>query len=83
LHLAVRALVNRYDPAGLIEAGFPDNEYEPEVRDLVALLRSDQVIDVDATNEIWERWFHDRPLLDRVGKSTAFTEELAKLRDAV
>lgn len=34
-HLAVRAVVNREDPADLLGMGCPDDEYDPELRDLI------------------------------------------------
>lgn len=80
LNAAVRALVNRHDPAGLIAAGFPANEYEPEVRDLVDLVRSQFAIDDATTNAVWQKWFSDPSLLERVGKSSTFSLDLARLR---
>jgi hypothetical protein len=33
--LAVRTVVNREDPVGLLDAGAPEDEYDPEVGDLI------------------------------------------------
>ncbi len=33
--LAVREVVNREDPVGLLGAGAPEDEYDPEVEDLI------------------------------------------------
>ncbi|MFI7106768.1 hypothetical protein ACIBK9_10710 [Nonomuraea sp. NPDC050227] len=38
---AVRVLINQYDPEGLLGMGAPEDEYDPEVRDLTALVRGE------------------------------------------
>ncbi|MFI6905331.1 hypothetical protein ACIBKY_29000 [Nonomuraea sp. NPDC050394] len=54
---AVRALIKGYDPEGLLSMGAPDDEYDPEVRDLVALLGGGEEITPDAVRTIWNKWF--------------------------
>ncbi|MFI6388177.1 hypothetical protein [Nonomuraea sp. NPDC050540] len=56
---AVRALIKEYDPEGLLGMGAPDDEYDPEVRDLVALVRGEEEITPDAVGTIWNRWFNN------------------------
>lgn len=54
LHLAARAVVNAEDPIGLLAIDAPEDEYDPEVRDLLkrrTALKADDVIDV------FVRWF--------------------------
>lgn len=38
--LAVRSIVNREDPVGLLDMGAPEDEYDIEVKDLIKLTRS-------------------------------------------
>ena len=40
LHATVRAIMNSADPIGLLAIGAPDDEYEPEIRDLAGRLAS-------------------------------------------
>ncbi|SEG60699.1 hypothetical protein SAMN05444920_103429 [Nonomuraea solani] len=55
---AVRALINRYDPEGLLGMGAPDDEYDPEVGDLTALVCGGrEEITADAVRSVWNRWF--------------------------
>ncbi|MFD9947551.1 hypothetical protein ACFWYW_06760 [Nonomuraea sp. NPDC059023] len=56
---AVRALIKAHDPEGLLGMGAPDDEYDPEVRDLVALIRGGEEITSDAVGTIWNRWFNN------------------------
>jgi hypothetical protein len=52
--LAARAVVNREDPVGLLGVGAPEDEYDPEVRDLVkwrAAVTAEQV------RAVFLRWF--------------------------
>jgi hypothetical protein len=52
--LAVRAVVNREDPVGLLVIGAPANEYDPEVRDLTKWRQPATAGDVRA---VFLRWF--------------------------
>ncbi|MEV0236335.1 hypothetical protein [Nonomuraea sp. NPDC050786] len=56
---AVRLLINQYDPEGLLEMGAPEDEYDPEVGDLAALVCGEEEITADAVGSIWNRWFDD------------------------
>jgi hypothetical protein len=54
--LAVRTVVNREDPIGLLRMGTPDDEYDFEVRDLIkwrAAVTADQV------SAVFLRWFEN------------------------
>ncbi|MCG5217306.1 hypothetical protein [Streptosporangium sp. KLBMP 9127] len=55
---AVRVLITRYDPEGLLGMGAPEDEYDPEVRDLAALVDGSEEITADAVGSIWNRWFN-------------------------
>jgi hypothetical protein len=52
--LAVRAVVNREDPVGLLVIGAPADEYDPEVRDLTKWRRAVTAEDVAA---VFRNWF--------------------------
>ncbi|MET9339023.1 hypothetical protein [Nonomuraea sp. NPDC003804] len=56
---AVRALINRYDPEGLLGMGAPEDEYDPEVGDLATLVCGGDEITADAVGFVWNRWFND------------------------
>lgn len=52
--LAVRAVVNREDPVGLIAMGCPEDEYDSEIEDLVKWRES---VTPEAVAEVFLRWF--------------------------
>lgn len=52
--LAVRAVVNNEDPVGLIAMGAPDDEYEPEIEDLI---KWREPATPEAVGEVFLRWF--------------------------
>ena len=55
----VAAVVNRLDPIGLLDIGAPDDEYEPEVTDLVRLVMRSAPFGEAEVDEVWRRWFGD------------------------
>lgn len=46
------------DPAGLIYFGFPDDEYDPEVNDLLRRLQAGNVLSPELLADVLIRWFH-------------------------
>lgn len=54
---AVRAVLNKHDPEGLLAVGAPDDEYDPESEDFARLLRDGQPISPTVVAEVWEKWF--------------------------
>ncbi|WP_188192029.1 hypothetical protein [Nonomuraea sp. SYSU D8015] len=56
---AVRALINRYDPEGLLGMGSPEDEYDPEVGDLTTLVCGEEEITANTVGSVWNRWFND------------------------
>jgi hypothetical protein len=52
--LAVRTVVNREDPIGLLGMGAPEDEYDPEVRDLVKWRKA---VTAEQVGAIFMRWF--------------------------
>ncbi|GAA3195010.1 hypothetical protein [Actinocorallia longicatena] len=49
---AVRSLINRYDPEELLDIA-PEDEYDPEVRDLVGLVWSEREISAGVIAQVW------------------------------
>ena len=39
--MALRAIINRYDPIGLLAIGAPEDEYEPEVKTIIVQLTNE------------------------------------------
>jgi hypothetical protein len=65
LFYAIRALINRYDPIGLLALGAPEDEYDPEVKTIVY-----QVHDAVTVHEIQDliyteflRWFGEESII--------------------
>ena len=54
---AVRAVLNKHDPEGLLAIGAPDDEYDPESEDFARLLRDGQPISHEVVVEVWGKWF--------------------------
>jgi hypothetical protein len=52
--LAVRAVVNREDPVGLLAIGAPDDEYDPEVQELVT---TGDAVTAEQVRAVFLRWF--------------------------
>ncbi len=52
----IRTLINGYDPEGLLEFA-PIDEYDPEVRELTALVRGPEKIDADTITRLWLWYF--------------------------
>lgn len=66
---AVRHVVNKHDPEGLLELGAPRDEYDPEVSDLVRLVLREAPPNEVEIIEVWNRWFGDvRNLRGSVGQ---------------
>ena len=52
--LAVRAVVNREDPVGLLCMGAPEDEYDPEVADLI---KWREAVTAEQVSAVFLRWF--------------------------
>jgi hypothetical protein len=52
--LAVRTVVNREDPVGLLDAGAPEDEYDPEVGDLI---KPRDAVTAEQVSTVFLRWF--------------------------
>lgn len=80
LFVRIKEETNACDPEGLIRRGAPDDEYEPEVQELVARIRE---VDRDASDarlarDVFERWFGPKTYRD--GRFDAFGVRLYGLR---
>jgi hypothetical protein len=65
LRAAVRAIIDAADPVGLLAIGAPADEYEWEVNDLVALVRSGKKPTSRRVRAILRRWFGKRTRISR------------------
>jgi hypothetical protein len=54
--LAVRRVLNREDPIGLLRMGAPDDEYDPEIRDLIKWRTP---VTADQVSAVFLRWFEN------------------------
>ena len=52
--LAARAVVNREDPAGLLGMGAPEDEYDPEIQDLI---KWHEPVTAEQVSAVFLRWF--------------------------
>lgn len=52
--LAARTVVNREDPVGLLGVGGPEDEYEPEIRDLIKWRKA---VTAEQVSAVFLRWF--------------------------
>lgn len=52
--LDVRDLINTEDPIGLIAMGAPEDEYDPEIEDLI---KWREPVSSEAVAEVFLRWF--------------------------
>lgn len=60
--LAVRSVVNREDPVGLLDMGAPEDEYDIEVKDLIRrtkLNKLDHTVTAKQVRVIFLYWFED------------------------
>jgi hypothetical protein len=54
--LAARTVVNREDPVGLLGIGAPEDEYEPEIRDLIKWRKA---VTAEQVSAVFLRWFRE------------------------
>jgi Domain of unknown function (DUF1871) len=55
----IKEVINEWDPIGLLDDGEPDDEYTPEIRDIVQLLTSIKSVDELAViiHKVFLKWF--------------------------
>lgn len=81
--VAVRQVVNAWDPLGLIAIGAPDDEYDAEVSDLARMVIRQKAIDQVSVDDVWHRWFGDSYRHAGSAESASFTADLARLQAAL
>ncbi len=75
---AVRHVVNEADPECLMQAGFPVDEYDPEVAQLVSLVLGPSAPSEAEVVAVWQRWFGDRHHVQGEA-AAALTDDLGRL----
>ncbi|OZM83790.1 hypothetical protein [Pseudonocardia sp. MH-G8] len=79
LRSALRAVVDRRDPEGLLALGAPPDEYDPEAADLARLRSTGGPFTATTVAEVWERRFGPHSgFVDRASRAelAAFAAEL-------
>jgi hypothetical protein len=58
-YIIVKDVIDEWDPIGLLDMGCPVDEYDPEIRDIVQLLRNINSVDELAIeiNKVFIKWF--------------------------
>ncbi|GII91108.1 hypothetical protein Ssi02_13390 [Sinosporangium siamense] len=77
-------MINRCDPEGLLESGAPDDEYDPEVGELAALVHGDTTITTSAVAAVFDNWFGDSLwTAQRPGEVAKVAADLEKMRRSI
>jgi hypothetical protein len=60
-YIIVKEIIDEWDPIGLLNMGCPIDEYDPEIRDIVQLLRNINSVDELAIeiNKVFIKWFEE------------------------
>jgi hypothetical protein len=60
-YCSVKEVIDEWDPIGLLGMGCPDDEYDPEIRDIVRLLSIINSIDELAVRiqKVFINWFEE------------------------
>ena len=55
----VKEVIDAWDPVGLFDMGSPDDEYHPEIREIVQLLNDIETVDelTVGIHKIFKKWF--------------------------
>jgi hypothetical protein len=58
---SVKEVIDEWDPIGLLGMGCPDDEYDPEIRDIIGLLSNIKSVDDLAVgiNKVFIKWFEE------------------------
>lgn len=58
-YAAVKKIIDEWDPIGLLKTGCPDDEYAPEIFDIVKVLPSVESVDELARviRQVFKDWF--------------------------
>lgn len=57
----VKSVIDEWDPIGLLDLGCPQDEYDPEIREIVALLPHVKLADELALKirQVFIKWFEE------------------------
>ena len=60
-YILVKSIIDDWDPIGLLDLGCPEDEYDPEIRDVVALLPHVKSVDELALRirQVFIKWFEE------------------------
>jgi hypothetical protein len=81
LHLRIREMINAEDPVGLLALGAPEDEYDPQVVDLI---KWRQAVTADQVRSTFRKWFEESgDLSDDVAArlAVAITSAVADVSD--
>ena len=59
--ILVKEVVDEWDPIGLLGMGCPDDEYDPEIKDIVQLLSNIKTVDelTRVIQKVFIKWFEE------------------------
>jgi hypothetical protein len=59
-YIFVKEVIDEWDPIGLLGMGCPDDEYDPEIRDIVRLLSNiKSVVELaEVIHNVFDKWFN-------------------------
>lgn len=60
-YIYVKEVIDEWDPIGLLGMGCPDDEYDPEIKDIVLLLSNIESVDKLAVKiqKVFIKWFEE------------------------
>lgn len=60
-YIVVKSIIDEWDPIGLLNLGCPEDEYDPEIKDIVALLPNVKSVDELALRirQVFIKWFEE------------------------
>lgn len=60
-YITVKKVIDEWDPIGLLSMGCPDDEYDPEIKDIVQLLSNIESVDefADGIQKVFFKWFQE------------------------
>jgi len=60
-YVLVKEVIDEWDPIGLLGMGCPDDEYDPEIGDIVRLLSNIKSVDelAGGINKVFIKWFDE------------------------
>ncbi|QHJ70909.1 DUF1871 family protein [Planococcus halotolerans] len=66
-YIIVKSIIDDWDPIGLLDLGCPEDEYDPEIRDIVALLPHVKSVDELALRirQVFIKWFEEFLLIEK------------------